>query len=137
MPCHFCRVQIAWAFLRGKSFGVTTSAARTKHPSQRNRRNCKLLLPTASISTDVDKHLFSTVLSSMKNDTIFSMARHDQVILPIPSYNPRKGGQEECKLCVTEDAPARKASLSTTHEKSWEGGSLRRLHRHFSVSCFS
>ena len=33
MPCRFYRVQIAWGFLTGTSFGVTTSAVSTKQLS--------------------------------------------------------------------------------------------------------
>ncbi|XP_067043919.1 uncharacterized protein [Acropora muricata] len=41
----------------------------------------KLLLPTCSVSTaDVDAHLFKNVISSMRNDTISSVARQDQLI---------------------------------------------------------
>ena len=42
----------------------------------------RLLLPTDSTSTaEVDKELFSNVLAVMKNDSISSLARHDEIIL--------------------------------------------------------
>ncbi|KAK2565527.1 hypothetical protein P5673_010614 [Acropora cervicornis] len=41
----------------------------------------KLLLPTCSVSTaDIDAHLYKNVISSMRNDTISSVARQDQLI---------------------------------------------------------
>ena len=55
----------------------------------------KLLLPTGSISTtDVDKELYSNVISAMKNDRISFMARHDKVILQFGAAILQKVGRK-------------------------------------------
>ena len=55
----------------------------------------RLLLPTASTSTaEVDKELFSNVLAVMKNDSISSVARHDEIILKFGAAILEKVGKK-------------------------------------------
>lgn len=56
----------------------------------------KLLLPTGLISTaDVDKELYSRVISAMKIDSISFLARHDKVILQFGAPILKKVGRKD------------------------------------------
>lgn len=62
--------------------------------SQASATHC--LKPT----TEVDKELFSNVLAVIKDNSISSLARHDEIILKFGA-----GRKEEIQLCVAKDVP--------------------------------
>ena len=60
------------------------------------------LLPTASTSTaEVDKELFSHVLAVIKDDSISSLARHDEIILKFGAGHERRNPTKCRKGCAT------------------------------------
>jgi len=65
-----------------------------QHKTSEPKRKPRLLLPTFSISTvDVDKELVLSVLSVVENNSISSMARHEQVIPQFGTANKEKVGR--------------------------------------------
>jgi len=97
-------VQIAWVSLRGTSSGATISNVNTKHRSPKWKKvqlEAKFPLPAASISTaEVDKELFSSVLSGIKSYNISTVARHDHVILQFGTAILEKVGRKNANYVL-------------------------------------
>ena len=94
LPCPDCL-----GFFKGDE--LWRHIKRCQHKTSESKKwtkvqlEAKLLLPPGSISTaDVDKELFTSVLSAMKNDSISSVARHDEVILQFGAAILEKVGRK-------------------------------------------